>query len=37
MADEAKVTPNALVETVSKVGDVYKVNNMKTVESFSVN
>ena len=34
--DEAKVTPNSLIETVSKVGDDYKVENMKTVESFSV-
>lgn len=32
--DEAKVTPTSLIETVSKVGDDYKVSNMKTVESF---
>ena len=32
--DEAKVTPNALEETVSKVGATYSVKNMRTVESF---
>lgn len=33
--DEAKVSPASLEETVKKTGDVYSVNNMKTVESFS--
>ena len=33
--DEAKVNTNALEETVTKVGEVYKVNGMKTVEEFS--
>ncbi|MEZ4801418.1 MAG: heavy metal-associated domain-containing protein [Gelidibacter sp.] len=33
--DEAKVTPTSLEETVKKTGDMYSVNNMKTVESFS--
>ena len=32
--DEAKVTPNALEETVSNVGATYSVKNMRTVESF---
>ena len=35
--DEATVTPTSLEETVTKVGDSYTVNNMKTVESFSTN
>ncbi len=29
--NEAKVTPNSLIETVAKVGDSYTVSNMKTV------
>ena len=33
--DIAKVTPTNLVETVAKVGDAYKVVDMKTVETFS--
>lgn len=33
--DEAKVTPTLLTETVNKVADVYKVSDMKTVDSFS--
>lgn len=33
--DAAKVTTNSLEATVSKVGEMYKVNDMKTVESFS--
>lgn len=33
--DEAKVTPSSLEEAVAKAGDMYKVNDMKTVESFS--
>lgn len=33
--DVAKVTPNSLIETVSKVGDTYKVSNMKTVSDSS--
>jgi len=33
--DEAKVTPKDLEETVTKVGKVYKVTDMKTVETFS--
>ncbi len=33
--DEALVNPSALEETVKKVGDSYKVNNMKTVTTFS--
>ncbi len=33
--DEASVTPNDLEETVAKVGKVYKVKDMKTVETFS--
>lgn len=32
--DEAKVTPQSLEETVTKVGDVYKVKDMKKVEDF---
>ena len=35
--DEATVTHTSLEETVTKVGDAYTVNNMKTVESFSTN
>lgn len=34
--NEAKVTPNALEETVTNVADIYKVSNMKTVDNFSV-
>lgn len=33
--DVAKVTPNNLIETVAKVGDTYKVSNMKTVDGVS--
>jgi Cu+-exporting ATPase len=33
--DQAKVTPQSLEETVAKVGEVYKVKDMKTVEEFS--
>ncbi|WNH08403.1 heavy-metal-associated domain-containing protein [Thalassobellus suaedae] len=33
--NEAKVTPNLLEETVTKVADIYKVANMKTVDAFS--
>lgn len=33
--DEAMVTPDILTETVTKVADVYKVKDMKTVEDFS--
>ncbi len=32
--DEAKVTPQSLEEAVAKVGDVYKVKDMKIVEDF---
>ena len=32
--DEAKVTPKSLEEAVGKVGDVYKVKDMKVVEDF---
>ena len=32
--DEAKVTPESLEETVTKVGEVYKVKDMKQVDSF---
>jgi mercuric ion binding protein len=31
--NEAKVTPNSLVETVAKVGDSYTVSNMKTMSN----
>jgi len=31
--NEAKVTPNNLIETVSKVGDSYQVTNMKTFDN----
>jgi Cu+-exporting ATPase len=33
--DEAKVNPTSLEETVTKVADIYKVEDMKTVTSFS--
>lgn len=33
--NEAKVTPNLLEETVTKVADIYKVSDMKTVDAFS--
>lgn len=33
--DEAMVTPTHITETVTKVADVYKVKDMKTVEEFS--
>jgi periplasmic mercuric ion binding protein len=33
--DPSKVTPTSLEETVTKVGEVYKVKDMKTVEEFS--
>lgn len=33
--DDAKVTPKTLEEAVAKVGDTYKVKDMKKVESFS--
>ncbi|HEX9827313.1 MAG TPA: heavy metal-associated domain-containing protein [Flavobacteriaceae bacterium] len=33
--DPAKLTPTNLEETVTKVGDVYKVKDMKMVEEFS--
>ncbi|MBF8149243.1 heavy-metal-associated domain-containing protein [Winogradskyella sp. F6397] len=32
--DEAKVTPESLEETVTKVADIYKVKNMHQVEEF---
>ncbi len=32
--DEAKVTPESLEEVVAKVGEVYKVKDMKKVEDF---
>lgn len=35
--DVDKVTPNSLTETVAKAGDMYKVSDMKTVETFSTN
>jgi len=34
--DEAKVTPKSLEEAVAKVSDVYKVQEIKTVEVFSI-
>ncbi|EDP72659.1 hypothetical protein FBALC1_16197 [Flavobacteriales bacterium ALC-1] len=34
--DEAKVSPKSLEETVTKVADIYKVKDMKVVESFNV-
>ncbi|TGV02906.1 heavy-metal-associated domain-containing protein [Flavivirga rizhaonensis] len=33
--NDAKVTPTSLEETVTKVADIYKVSDMKTVEGFS--
>ena len=33
--NEAKVTPNLLEKTVTKVADIYKVRDMKTVDAFS--
>lgn len=33
--NEAKVTPVLLEETVTKVADIYKVSDMKTVDAFS--
>lgn len=33
--DEAKVNPNLLKEAVSKVSDIYKVEEIKTVNEFS--
>ena len=33
--DEAKVTPEIIEETVTKIADIYKVSDMKTVETFS--
>lgn len=33
--DEAKVTPKSLEDAVAKVGDVYKVKDMKVVDSFN--
>ena len=33
--NEAKVTPTLLEETVTKVADIYKVSDMKTVDDFS--
>ena len=33
--NDAKVTPTSLEETVTKVADIYKVSDMKTVEVFS--
>ena len=33
--DEAKVTPNSLESIVTKVADIYKVSDMKTVNEFS--
>ncbi|MFI1772916.1 cation transporter [Thalassobellus citreus] len=33
--DNAKVTPASLEETVTKVADIYKVADMKTVDTFS--
>ena len=33
--NEAQVTPASLEETVTKVADIYKVSDMKAVESFS--
>ena len=33
--DEAKVTPALLTETVTKVADIYKVSDIKTVDAFS--
>ena len=33
--NDAKVTPTSLEETVTKVADIYKVSDMKTVDAFS--
>lgn len=33
--DQAKLTPNDLEQTVAEVGKVYKVKDMKSVETFS--
>lgn len=33
--NEAKVTPTSLEETVTKVADIYKISDMKTVDAFS--
>lgn len=33
--NDAKVNPSSLEETVTKVAEVYKVSNMKTVDNFS--
>ncbi|HMC00176.1 MAG TPA: heavy metal-associated domain-containing protein [Flavobacteriaceae bacterium] len=33
--DEAKVTPEIIEETVTKIADIYKVSDMKTVDAFS--
>ena len=33
--DEAKVSPEALEQTVTKVGEVYKVKDMKVVDDFT--
>ena len=33
--DEAKVTPASIEEVVAKIGKMYEVENMKTVEKFS--
>lgn len=33
--DEAKVTPSSLKEAVAKVSDIYKVQEIKTVDEFS--
>lgn len=33
--NEATVTPSSLTETVTKVADIYKVKDMKTVDAFS--
>ncbi len=33
--DEAKVNPELLTETVTDVSEIYKVSDMKTVETFS--
>ena len=34
--NEAKVTPTSLEATVTKVADIYKVSDMKTVDTFSI-
>lgn len=34
--NDEKVTPNSLEEAVAAAGETYKVNNMKTVEEFTV-